>query len=131
MAESPDRSLTPPPSGGSAITQESRVLACLSYASVLFGLPLFIIPLAQKNDAFAMFHARQAAVAWIGLLVCFFAYFFISFITCGFGALLFPILMLPYIPAIHGVIIALGDETREPIGVFGLGERLLGNLRPQ
>lgn len=129
MAESPDSSLTTPPGGG-AITQESRVLACLSYASAFTGLPLFIIPLAQKTDRFAMFHARQAAITWIGLLVCFFAYFFISFVTCGFGALLFPILMLPYIPALHGIVLALDDKEQEPFGVFGLGERLLGSLRP-
>lgn len=122
---STDQPLIPPPSG---ITQESRIFAALSYASVMTGLPLFIIPLVQKTDAYAMFHARHAAVAYIGLFASWFLYFGLSIVTFGFGSCCFPIMFLAWIPAIHGILLAISDKEQEPIGTFGIAPRLFGAI---
>lgn len=111
------------------ITQEGRVWAYLSYASVFIGFPLFVIPFVQRNDAFALYHAKQAAVAYLLWIVLLMVYFTISMITCGFGAILFPMVLLPYVPMIHGFVLVSNGEWKEPIGVLGLGDSLFGGVR--
>jgi uncharacterized membrane protein len=111
------------------ITQDGRVWAYLSYVSVFIGFPLFVIPFIQRNDAFALYHAKQAAVAYLLWVVLLMAYVVISVVTCGFGGLLFPMVMLPYIPMIHGFVLVSNGEWKEPIGVFGLGDSLFGGVR--
>lgn len=111
------------------ITQEGRIWAYLSYASVFIGFPLFIVPFIQRNDGFALYHAKQAAVTyglWIVLLML---YFTISTVTCGLGVILFPMVMLPYVPMIHGFVLVSNGEEKEPIGVFGAGDALFKGVR--
>lgn len=124
MSDQPPTSLEPTPPTG--VTSESRLMAGLSYASMFTGFPLFLIPLLQKNDDFAMFHARQAAEAYVVAVVLFFAINIIGVVTCGFGYLLFPLLFFPWLPAIHGVVLVLNDERKAPMGTFGLADKMLG-----
>lgn len=113
-------------------TSDGRMMACVAYASMLVGLPLWLIPFVQKNDAFALRHAKHAAVAYLGAIGLFFLYFFgtivLSVVTLGFGSFLglccMPMLFLPYVPAIHGVILATSDKSDAPLGTFGLGDSL-------
>jgi uncharacterized membrane protein len=113
------------------ISQDGRTWAYVAYASMFVGFPLFLVPMLQRNDAFALFHAKQAAVAYIAMIALFFAYGFISIITCGFGAVLFPMVLLPYVPMIHGVLLVSNGEWKEPIGVFGLGNTLFAGVQLQ
>jgi len=102
--------------------------ALLSYASMFLGFPVFIVPLAMRNNEFAVYHARQAATIFIGFLLLFMAYFVLAFITCGFGAILFPVIFLAWVPTIHGIILASNGELQEPVGLFGMGDRLFGSI---
>ena len=111
------------------ITQEGRIWAYLSYASIVTGLPLFVVPFVQRNDAFAIHHAKQAAAAYLILVGLIFAYFVISAITCGFGFFLFPIVLLPYVPMIHGFVLVTNSEWTEPVGVLGLGDKLFSGVQ--
>ncbi len=111
------------------ITQEGRTWAYLSYASMFLGLPLFIVPFIQRNDAFALYHAKQAAVAYLMMVVLVVLYFAISIVTCGIGTLLFPMVMLPYVPMIHGFVLVSNGEWKEPIGILGLGDKLFGGVK--
>ncbi len=45
--------------------EEGKTFAILSYALGIIGLPFFIVPLIQRNNAFSLFHAKQCLVLWI------------------------------------------------------------------
>jgi hypothetical protein len=114
---------------------EGKVFALLSYASLPTGLPLFAIPMIQRDNAFALQHAKWAGVAWLAYLVTFFALFVVTFIiamiTCGFGT---PLVLFSFaaflfwIPGIQGFIYALNGEAREPMLIGGITEQLFGRL---
>ena len=44
---------------------EGKAFAILSYVLTLVGLPFFIIPLIMRNNAFALYHAKQSLMVWI------------------------------------------------------------------
>ncbi|MBW1879891.1 MAG: hypothetical protein JRI25_16875 [Deltaproteobacteria bacterium] len=115
--------------------EEGKIFALLSYASLPTGIPLFIIPMIQRDNAFALQHAKWAGVAWLGYLVTFFLLFlvtfFIAMITCGFGT---PLVFFSFvgflfwIPGLQGFIYALNGEAREPMAIGGITEQLFGRL---
>lgn len=111
------------------ITSEGRTWAYLSYASTVIGLPFCIVPLVQRNDAYALFHAKHATVTYILFWVLLFVYMGLSMVTCGVGALCFPIVFIAYAPMIHGLAIVSQDKWEEPMGLVGGGERLFGSIK--
>ncbi len=118
-----------PPEGDPAKSSNATLFALLSYASMFFGFPVFIFPLAMKEDEFSVYHARQAGAVYILWLILFAAIMILSFVTCGFGAFAVPIIFLVYIPTIHGMILAAQGEMREPMLVFGLGDKIFGGIQ--
>ena len=109
--------------------QNSTMMAVLSYGSMFLGFPAFILPMITKDDEFALYHARQAAAIYILWLILFAVIFAVSMVTCGFGAFLIPIIFLVYIPTIHGMILAAQGDMREPMMVFGLGDKMFGGIK--
>lgn len=101
---------------------EGKPLALLSHASLLFGLPVFIIPMLQKDNHFALHHSKAAAVNFVFFMVA----FGITMITCG---LAFPLLFLCYIPAIVGVIHAANGELAGRWGWGPAGESMFKGLQ--
>jgi hypothetical protein len=122
-----------------APNDQAKMWAALSYGSFFIGFPLGVIPLVQRDDPYALHHAKKATAVWLvsfvlGMVLAF-AYTFISFATCGFGAILFPMVLLP-VPwvmavAIHGLVISLNGQWDEPIGVFGLGDLMFSSITPK
>lgn len=49
--------------------QEGKLFAILSYALNLVGLPFCIVPLITRNNEFALYHAKQSLMIWIGGVV--------------------------------------------------------------
>jgi uncharacterized membrane protein len=112
------------------VSTESRAIAAVSYASVLTGLPLFLIPLIMRKDEFAIHHAKQAAEIYAAFFLCVSGYAAISLFTLGLGSLFcFPMIFLPYIPMVHGLLLSLNNEWKAPIGVFGIGDSILSGIR--
>ena len=120
------------------VTDEGRLWAILSYAGFLVGLPLGIIPMVMRNDAYALHHGKIATTVYLAALATSMAVFvlgtIVSFVTCGLGSILMiPALLLvaawPLTTAIHGLVITLNREWAEPLGDFGLAERLFGSLQ--
>jgi len=121
----------PPP------TDQGKMWAMLSYGSFFFGFPLGVIPLLQRDDPYALRHAKHATAVWLAVfgisLVLALIYSFVSMVTCGLGALvMLPILVLP-VPwamavAIHGLVITLNGQSDDPMGTFGLGDLLFGSI---
>ena len=45
--------------------EDGKAFAILSYALSFIGLPFFIVPLIMRNNAFALFHAKQCLMLWL------------------------------------------------------------------
>jgi hypothetical protein len=119
------------------VTEQGKLMAALSYGSFFFGVPLGVLPLIQRDDPFALFHAKHATAVWLVTLVATVAltlvYSLITFVTCGFGGILFPILLLPFpwalTVAVHGLVLSMNGQYQEPLGAFGLGELMFGSIQ--
>ncbi len=48
--------------------QEGKTFAILSYALTLIGLPFFLVPLIMRNNTFALYHAKQCLMIWLGAI---------------------------------------------------------------
>lgn len=124
---------------GGPVTEQGKLWAALSYGSFFIGFPLGIIPMIQRDDAYALYHAKHATAVWLAVFVATsvlgILYPIVSMVTCGFGAILFPMLLLPVpwalVVGIHGLVIAMNGEWQEPVGAFGLGEMMFGSIRPK
>lgn len=104
--------------GDPKVIQDGTALAVLSWASMLLGLPIFLLPLITNDNAFATYHARQALVTYVVQIVLVVVFFMIVSITCGFGLVLFPIALLALIPTIDGLIKAMQGRA-EPAMLVG------------
>lgn len=105
--------------------------AYLAYASFFVGLPVWIIPLAQRENPFALYHAKQAGASYILGFAVAMVVGVIAVVTCGFGAVLLPLAFFPVITSIHGLILVNNGEVREPMLVFGVGDKLFGSVQPK
>jgi uncharacterized Tic20 family protein len=70
-------------------TEEERMFAAVAHASSVLGFaiigPLVVYLLKKDQSAYVGFHAKQALV---GQMVAFGVVMVVSFLTCGFGAVL-------------------------------------------
>ncbi len=120
-------------------SDQGKMWAAVSYAGFLFGLPLGVIPMIQRNDAFALFHGKQSTavylVTFVSSLLLFFLISVVSAVTCGVGMILYPLMFLPglwlLVVGIHGLILSLNGELKEPVATFGLGEKMFGSIKPK
>lgn len=103
---------------GDSVVDEGKPMAVLSHMSILFGLPIFLIPLIRRENAFALHHAKSAMV----IFLLFIAAFIASFVTCGLAV---PLALLLYVPAIVGVVHAARGERAGPWALGHWGEKLL------
>jgi hypothetical protein len=110
------------------VTDNGKLWAIISYASLFIGVPVCLAPLVMRDDAFALYHAKHATAIFGLTFVLAIALTLVTFVTCGLGAVLFVALFLPMISAVHGIVIALNAEWREPALVFGLGEKLFQSI---
>jgi hypothetical protein len=115
--------------------EKGKGMALISWVGLLIGLPLFIIPFATNDNAFATYHARHALVTflagmlWIVAIWVVFTAF--AFVTCGIGYLLFPLvfiaMLLPLIPTIDGLMKASKGVAEGPIGLADMTRKLFGD----
>ncbi len=54
-----------PAAPSTADAAEGKVLAILSYALNILGVPFFLIPLFMRNNDFALYHAKQCLLVWL------------------------------------------------------------------
>lgn len=120
------------------VSDEGRLWAIASYAGFLVGLPLGLIPMVMRNDPYALHHGKIATSVYLGAVVTSMGVFvlgtILSFVTCGLGSILVaPALMLvaawPLVTAVHGLLLTINRDWSEPLGGFGLAERLFGSLQ--
>ncbi len=116
------------PDARGAISEAGRMWAFASYASLFVGLPLFLVPMIQRDNAFALHHARHAAACFLAFVALALGVGVFSLITCGIGAVAFPLALLPYVPAVHGLMLVSEGKWAEPWGLFGVGDRLFASM---
>ena len=98
------------------------MLAALAHASVFLGLPLFLIPMLQKEDEFALAHAKAAGANFVFWVIA----FGLTMITCG---LAFPLLFLTWIPMIAGWINVANDERPGGLALGSMGQQLFPKIK--
>lgn len=95
----------------------AEVMAILSHMSVLFGIPVFMVPLVVRKDALALHHAKAAAIAYFA--------FYAALATAMFGSsLLLPLALAFYIPPLIGIARAVQHRNAGLVGLGDLGEWL-------
>ena len=77
--------------------------------------PLWIIPLVQRDNAFALYHAKQSLALLIAIVIATIPISIIGTITCGIGFILYLPLMYPWI---MGVVYSAQGQYR-PVPWFG------------
>ena len=102
--------------------EEGKTLAILSHASLLFGIPLFIVPILTRDNRFALHHAKAAGVTFSLFIVS----ASLTAISCG---IFFPMMLLCYVPALIGIVQAANGQLAGPWGMGDMAERLLGGLK--
>lgn len=120
-----------------APSDNGKLLAVLSYASFFVGLPLGVIPLLTRDDAYALRHGRTSTAIFLVLfgVSMVLSVVLVPLIACTYGLALliaFPLVMLlalwPAIVAIHGLILVVNGSWDDPILTFGLGEKIFGGI---
>lgn len=85
--------------------EEGRPMAVLSYFSVMFGLPIFVLPMILRDNAFALHHAKAAGLIFVACT----SMFVLALVNCAF---FLPFVFLCYIPALIGLYrAAAGGEA--------------------
>lgn len=110
------------------VIEQGKMFAILSYASMFIGFPVCVLPLAMRDNEFALYHARHATIVYLAGMIFGVAIVFIYLITCGIGIVFVPLMFLLWVPTIHGFVLAAGGKMEEPMGLFGLGEKVFGAL---
>jgi hypothetical protein len=118
------------------VTDRGKMLAALGYGGFFFGFPLGVIPLLMRDDEFALEHGKHATASWllhfVLVMLLSAVVTVIATVTCGFGAILFPIILLPWVAgmvtAVHGLILSLNGDDAEPLGGMGLGNMVFGSI---
>jgi uncharacterized membrane protein len=108
--------------------EKGKTLALLCYLGVFMGFPLAFIPIVQRENRFAFYHARHALVVWVSSLILTVVLLFLTFLTCGMAAPLFFLVVLNLIPTIDGLIKASGGKAEPPLIVGGITESLLSGV---
>lgn len=89
--------------------EEGKAFAVLSYALSFFGIPFFLVPLVMRNNAFALYHAKQCLLLWLGGIAVVAVTLLLSVICIGLilgpvlGVLLLVLCILGLINAIKGI----------------------------
>lgn len=104
--------------------EKGKLMAVLSYVIS----PLWILPLVQRDNAFALFHAKQAMILTIIGMAMWVVIMIISVVTCGIGGFLgFAGVILLY-PWIMGVVAAANGKY-EAVPWFGsLADKYLSGM---
>lgn len=108
--------------------EAGKSMALISWLSMLVGLPLWIIPMVQRDNAYALYHAKHAGMAFIASMVVALVVVMLNFVTCGALFFLVPLLFVTWVPVIDGLIKAINGRVEPPIIVGAFTDKLFGGL---
>jgi hypothetical protein len=110
--DTPPQPTDDPDDAPEPVVSRAATMAVLSHMSVLFGVPVFLVPLVRRRDALSLHHAKAAALVWLA----FYATLALSFFVSG---LFTPVMLLLYLPVLVGIHRAV--QGREA-GRWGAGD---------
>ena len=118
MSDATQQPVSTPPAVAQADIDSGKTMAILSYIPIAFvGLIVSIISITQKNNAYSLFHAKQALTLYIfaiaGGLIC----LPLCFVCIGFP-LLIAVELGGLVLCIIGIINASGGQSK-PLPVVG------------
>ena len=97
------------------VVESGKTMALLAWVGLLVGVPLFLIPFLQNDNAFATFHARHALATFVASLGLVVAWVVLYLGTCGLGIVLFPVLLITLVPTIDGLLKATSGRAEAPL----------------
>lgn len=116
--------------GASRDAQDGKVLALLSY---IFGI-VALVPLIQRNNAFALYHAKQVLTLFIAVIVAQIALIIVGIVLTAVGlGLVGVILYFGFFIVVLGLVI-IGvlnswNCRARPLPIIGaFGERIFGGI---
>ena len=104
------------------VIDRGRPMAIFSYFSVMFGLPVFVVPMVLRDNRYALHHAKAAGVIYLicmGLLG-------LALTNCAF---FLPLVFVCYIPALIGIYRAAAGAQAGTAALGGLGERVFRRVK--
>lgn len=101
---------------------QGKLMAVFGYASMLFGLPVFVIPMLTRDNAFALHHAKAAGLSYLG----FFLASVLTLFTCG---LTFPLMFVFYATSLVGAVQAANGQLAGPWALGEWAERIFAGIR--
>jgi uncharacterized membrane protein len=104
--------------------ESGKMLAILGYLIS----PLWILPLVQRDNAFALYHAKQAMVYTIFMAILGSVIGIVSVITCGFGSIL-AIAIFPFMyPWIMAIVYASQGEYKPMPWIGHYADKYFANM---
>jgi hypothetical protein len=101
--------------------KKGQTMAIFAHLSIVFGLPVFLIPMLQRNNAFALHHAKAAGTIFGIFFLC----GLVAFLTCGLAV---PLALLCYVPALVAITKAAKLEGAGTWGLGEMGERIFSGV---
>lgn len=117
--------------GGSELAKvddSSRAMAVLCHLSMVLGLPLWLVPMLTRDNAFTLHHAKDAAIIWVMGFVIFSAGLVIWFMTCGLLPV-FGLALLMWLPTLMGLFSAINGQMEEIPLITSLSRSVLGGMK--
>ena len=130
MTDQPPQSPPPPPAGMSQQEVDAgKTMAILSYIPVaLIGLIVAIVCVSQKNNAYSLYHAKQALALYICAFVLELVCIPLLFICIG-GPLLIIVGIGALVLCIMGIINASGGQCKPLPVVGGFADKWFGKIQ--
>lgn len=105
-----------------ATVEEGRLMAIFSHFSVLFGIPVFLVTMYQRDNAFALHHAKAAGIIFLACTTM----LILALFNC---AVFLPLVFVCYIPALIGIFRAAAGVEAGVAALGTIGERVFQWIR--
>lgn len=102
-----------------SIVDDGYLMGVFSHFSVVFGVPVFLVPMVLRDNTFALHHARAAGVIYLVSLL----FVVLAVTNC---AIFLPLVFVCYIPALIGIYRASAGVEAGTSALGPAGQRLFG-----
>ncbi len=101
--------------------EDGRLMAVLSYFSVIFGIPVFVVPMIQRENEFALHHAKAAGLIFVACT-------FMLTLALTNCAVFLPLVFVCYIPALIGLYRAAGGAAAGTAALGPTAQRIFHRI---
>ena len=109
------------------VDDTSKALAVLCHLSMFLGIPIWIVPLITRDNAFTLHHAKDAAVTWALGMTVFIGGLAIWILSCGLLPVPFLVFVL-YIPMLMGIFSAANGQIEDIPLITPISRAVLGGV---